>query len=157
MISLLRQWLLSSVSRKGPALAAGEACPSWRYAWRWRLWRSLSHVRLFCDPMDCRLPCSSIRVILQARVLEWVCMPSSRGSSRPRDQTPQLLCLLHCRCILYRWATRKPLHQYINIYIPCFERLVVSIQSPVIGIFLREMCIYTHKGCIQMWSFQYCL
>ena len=40
-----------------------------------------------CDPMDCSLPGSSIHGILQARTLEWVAMPSSRGSSRPRDQT----------------------------------------------------------------------
>ena len=40
-----------------------------------------------CDPMDCSLPGSPIHGIFQARILEWVAMPSSRGSSRPRDQT----------------------------------------------------------------------
>ena len=40
----------------------------------------LSHVRL-CDPMDCSPPGSSVHGILQARILEWVAMPSSRGSS----------------------------------------------------------------------------
>ena len=34
-----------------------------------------------CDPMDYSLPGSSIHRILQARILEWVAMPSSRGSS----------------------------------------------------------------------------
>ena len=34
-----------------------------------------------CDPMDCSLPGSSVHGILQARILEWVAMPSSRGSS----------------------------------------------------------------------------
>ena len=38
-----------------------------------------------CDPMDCSLPCSSIHGIFQARVLEWVAIAFSRGSSRPRD------------------------------------------------------------------------
>ena len=38
-----------------------------------------------CNPMDCSLPGSSIHGILQARVLEWIAMPSSRGSSWPRD------------------------------------------------------------------------
>ena len=38
-----------------------------------------------CDPMDCSLPASSVHGILQARILEWVAMPSSRGSSPPRD------------------------------------------------------------------------
>ena len=34
-----------------------------------------------CDPMDSSLPSSSVHEILQARILEWVAMPSSRGSS----------------------------------------------------------------------------
>ena len=37
--------------------------------------------------MDCSPPGSSVHGILQARMLEWVAMPSSRGSSRPRDRT----------------------------------------------------------------------
>ena len=53
-----------------------------------------------CVPMDCDLPGSSVHGILQARILEWVAMPSSRGFSRPRDQTciffpPRFLLLLH--------------------------------------------------------------
>ena len=47
---------------------------------------ALSRVRL-CDPMDCRASGSSVHGILQARILEWVAMPSSRGSSQPRDRT----------------------------------------------------------------------
>ena len=40
-----------------------------------------------CNPMDCSLPGSSVHGILQARILEWVAMPFSTGSSQPRDQT----------------------------------------------------------------------
>ena len=40
-----------------------------------------------CDPMDYSLPGSSVQGILQARILEWVAISSSRGSSQPRDQT----------------------------------------------------------------------
>ena len=40
-----------------------------------------------CDPVDCSLPGSSIHGILQARILEWVTISFSRGSSQPRDQT----------------------------------------------------------------------
>ena len=43
-----------------------------------------------CDPKDCRLPGSSVHRILQARVLGWVAMPSSRGSSQPRSPTLQV-------------------------------------------------------------------
>ena len=49
--------------------------------------QSLSRVRLFATPMDCSLPGSSVHAIFQARVLEWVAISFSRGSSRPRDQT----------------------------------------------------------------------
>ena len=40
-----------------------------------------------CNPVDCSLPDSSLRGILQARILEWVAISFSRGSSQPRDRT----------------------------------------------------------------------
>ena len=43
--------------------------------------QSLSRVQLFCNPMDCSPPGSSIRGISQARILEWVAISFSRGSS----------------------------------------------------------------------------
>ena len=43
-------------------------------------------------PMDCSLPGSSVHRIFQARVLEWVAIPFSRGSSKPRDWT-QVSCI----------------------------------------------------------------
>ena len=56
-----------------------------------------------CDPKDCSLPRSSVHGIFQARVLEWVAISFSRGSSQPRDQT-------WVSCIVGRfftiWATR---------------------------------------------------
>ena len=42
--------------------------------------KSLSCVRL-CDPTDCSLPGSSVYGIFQARILEWVTFPFSKGSS----------------------------------------------------------------------------
>ena len=38
-----------------------------------------------CDPMDCSLPGFFVHGILQARILEWVAMSDSRGSSQPRN------------------------------------------------------------------------
>ena len=38
-----------------------------------------------CDPMNCTLPGSSVHGVLQARILEWVVIPFSRGSYQPRD------------------------------------------------------------------------
>ena len=45
-----------------------------------------------CNPMDCSSPGSSVHGILQARILEWVAISFSRGSSRPRDWT-QVSCI----------------------------------------------------------------
>ena len=49
--------------------------------------KSLQSCPVLCDLMDCSPPGSSVHGILQARILEWVAMPFSRGSSWPRDQT----------------------------------------------------------------------
>ena len=46
----------------------------------------LSHVQ-FCNPMVCNPPGSSVHGIFQARLLEWVAISSSRGSSQARGQT----------------------------------------------------------------------
>ena len=54
----------------------------------WHAWgraKSLQSCPTLCDPMDCSPPGSSVHGILQASTLEWVAMPSSRGSSPPRE------------------------------------------------------------------------
>ena len=65
----------------------------------------LSCVWLFCDPMDCSPPGSSVRGIFQPRILEWFAISSSRGSFWSRDRT----CISHISCIgrqiLYHCAT----------------------------------------------------
>ena len=49
-----------------------------------------------CDPMNCSPPGSFVCGILHTGILEWIAMPSFRGSSRPGDQAPpHLLHLLH--------------------------------------------------------------
>ena len=53
------------------------------------------------DPMDFSPPGSSVHGILQARILEWVAISFSRGSSRPRDQTL-------VSCIAGRFFTTDP-------------------------------------------------
>ena len=54
-----------------------------------------SCVLTLCNPMDCSPLGSSAHRILQARILEWVAKPSSRGHSRPLRLNPPLLSLLH--------------------------------------------------------------
>ena len=57
-----------------------------------------------CDPMDCSLLGSSVHGILQLRILEWVAIPFSKGSSQPRDQT-QVSCI--AGRFFTVWATRE--------------------------------------------------
>ena len=78
-------------------------------------------VRL-CDPMDCSPPGSSVPRILQARILEWIAVSFSRGSSRTRGQTCGS-CI--CRQVLYHWATWED---------QCFPR---ALDYPV-------SCIHEH-------------
>ena len=76
-------FLFCSAGLRVPASAALR-CTSQRHA-------ALSLDAQSCwslfNPMDCSPPGSSVHGILQARILEQVAMPSSRGSSQPRDQT----------------------------------------------------------------------
>ena len=56
------------------------------------------------DPMDCSLPDFSVHEILQARILEWVAIPFSRGSSRLRDAPKSPALQVHslrfvCVCV----------------------------------------------------------
>ena len=67
----------------------------------------LNCVRLFCDPMDCCPPGSSLCGILQARILEWVAIPFPREPSPPRDGTwvSGVSCI--ARWILHHRATQE--------------------------------------------------
>ena len=56
--------------------------------------KSLQSCPPLCNPRTCSPPGSSVHGILQARILEWVAMLSSRGSSQPRNWT-RIFCLLH--------------------------------------------------------------
>ena len=62
-----------------------------------------------CDPMDCNLRGSSVHRILQAKILEWVAIPFSRGSSEPRDGT----CVSYVSC-----PDRQVLHHLCHLRSP---------------------------------------
>ena len=59
------------------------------------------HAKLLCNIMDCSPPGSSVRGILQARILEWVAIPFSRRSSWPRDPTSISYAFCIGRRVLY--------------------------------------------------------
>ena len=64
----------------------------------------------FCDSMDCSPPGSSVHGILQARILEWVAIPFSRGSSQPRDQ-------IQVSCIGGRFFTIRDTREGHTVYL----------------------------------------
>ena len=81
---------------------------------KWK-WKKVAQLYLtLCRPMDCNPSGSSVHGILQARILEWVAICFSRGSSWPRDWT-------WVSCITGRfftnWTTREALYMFINILI----------------------------------------
>ena len=77
LLSLLRllHWHVDSLPLVPPGKCSKYVCAA------------TSVVSDLCDPMNCNPPGSSVLGILQAKILEWVVMLSSRGSSLPRDQT----------------------------------------------------------------------
>ena len=60
------------------------------------------------DPVDCSLPGFSVHGILQARILEWIAIPFSRGTSQPRDRT--LVSCLAGRFFTV-WTTGKSINE----------------------------------------------
>ena len=106
--------------------------------------QSLQLCPTLCDPMDCSPPVSSVHGILQARILDWVAMPSSRRSSQSGDQTcismsPVLqmdsLLLSHWGSCLLLWLYLIPLALfakivYLSIYSPhCFLTVLITSKS----------------------------
>ena len=100
-----------------------------------------------CNPMD-----YTVHEILQARILEWIAFPFSRGSSQPRDQNPGLP---HCRGVFPIWATREALIprqlaqkalQAHDTMLGCLQRsghahtLLVAMEMSPLGIQLDNMC-----------------
>ena len=113
---MLAIWSLVPLPFLKPAWTSGSS----QFTYCWGLTREgnlltqfvvvelLSYAQLFCHPRDCSPPGSSVHGIFQVKILEWVAISFSRGSSWPRDwkRVPSP-CLLRCRWILYHWATRE--------------------------------------------------
>ena len=78
-----------------------------------------------CDPNDFSLPGSFVQEILQARILEWVAVPSSRGFSLPRDQIRMSYIL---PALAGRFFTTRPPGKSIYICISsCISLLNVCV------------------------------
>ena len=117
-LSGLSCWRFRAPNLKGNISSAHNSLTSRSSCLVTRLWFTL------CDPMDCRPPDSSVHGILQARILEWVSILFSRGSSRPRDQSC-ISCIGRwalCQesylwsplsCILWRFSLKNTLMNYL--------------------------------------------
>ena len=82
--------------------------------------KSLQSCLTLWDPMECSLPGSSVHGILQARILEWVSVPSSTGSAQPKLVSPACPALAGCTTweapYVYIHA-HKCIHIVIHIHI----------------------------------------
>ena len=127
-----------------------------------------------CDPMDHSLPGSTVHGTLQARILEWVVMPSSRGSSWSSDRTyvscttggfftpeprgkPSSPCNTHFTCRKtqwLRWTFNQNLQPINNSFIP-WHPVVPNLHtlltsSPTESTFSLQLIYGVHSLVFQL-------
>ena len=90
-----------------------------------------------CNPMDWSPPGSSVHGIPQARTLEWVAIPFSRGSSQPRDQT-QVSCIEGWFFTI--WATREA-QLFLLLNVLCF---IIFFNNASVNISVAKI-LYTYS------------
>ena len=99
-----------------------------------------------CNPMDCSPPVSSVHEVLQTRILEWVAMLFSRGSSWPGIEHPSLLSPTLQAGSLPLAPPRKPLMKYI-----LREIIQLKFSTCYFLLYLVPCCQSRYK--ILIWSF----
>ena len=94
--------------------------------------KSLQSCLSLCNPIDCSPPGSSVHGILQARILEWVAVPSSRGDSRPMVQK----CISYDCCIAGGFFMAQPPREPKNTGVGRLSLLDPGIEpgSPVLRV-----------------------
>ena len=122
----------------------------WSLAWRSLStelkWKSLSHAPTGCSPWG-----SSVRGILQARILEWVTISFSRGSSQPRDQT-QFSCITGRFFTIYSQDNLS-----ITLLVCEMSTIVQSFEhSLALTFFGTWMKTDIFQSCGHCWVFQIC-
>ena len=109
-----------------------------------------------CDPMDYSSPGSSVHGILQARILEWIVIPFSRGTSQPRSPTLQAddipseppglpMCVCVCVCVS---------HLFKNfVYFGCFGSwILLKLSSSCSRQGLLSSCGAWASHCSVLWN-----
>ena len=102
-----------------------------------------------CDPMDYSPPGSSVHGILQARILECIAIPFSRGSFQPSDQTQVFyVSWIACRFFIF-WATREGQeHDYLEVF---FLQHSVWLYGSFLKIFVMLflfVCLFVWLCCM---------
>ena len=96
--------------------------------------KSLQSCLILCNPVDCSPPASSVQLILQARILEWIAISYSRQSSWPMDQ----ICSSCGSCITGRFFTAESQGKPKTI----LEMLnLIIVFNDILFIFLSEKLI----------------
>ena len=99
--------------------------------------KSLQSCPTLCDLMECSLPGTPVHGILQARILKWMAMPSSRGSSQPRDRT----CISYVSCI-GRWVLYHQCHLGSPHTSLCFPK---SIHLKIWQTWTKQLAVWVVK------------
>ena len=114
--------------------------------------KSLQSCLTLSDPLDCSPPGSSVHGILQARILEWDAMPSSRGSSPPRDWTSSLMSPALARQVLHHEShTESPqcIHtpKHCTVHVKYIQVLASVPQSWGGGVYIKKIWWNTKDLC----------
>ena len=98
-----------------------------------------------CDPMDCSPPGFSVLGILQAKIQEWVAMPSSRESSWPRNQT-QISCI--ASGLFTIWATGQVCVIQLQLHMKCTLPLwFIPGYWPYLPVLRSRSLVLIHTAC----------
>ena len=111
-------WVCKKKKQRGSSLGLLQIKLPWTFMCRFVPCIIPSHVSCIqlCDRMGCSPTGSSVHGILQARIPEWVAIPFSRGSSRPRDRT-HTVHLLHWQAGSLQLAPPGKPYRYIFFFI----------------------------------------
>ena len=154
--TFIKRLLSSAISPRGRPW-------DWMLAWKTRLgslgprkwllvtWSCLT----LCDPMDCNPPDSSVHGVLQARILEWVAIPFSKGWSQPRDQ-------IHVFCVACfgrrvttsaTWGTLSPWLEGIFLQVSCSLFIAtLEIFKPKLSFSRNVLSWILQAGVLLIWK-----
>ena len=116
--------------------------------------KSLQSCPALWDSVDWSPPGSPVHGLLQARKLEWVTMPSCRGSSRPRDRTHVLLCLLHWQAgCLPLVPPGKPLPSWVVVIFSTAFLFSLLFRNMLTSCWLESISMASCPCLILFWVF----